>query len=68
MAKLLRFRLSKRRSRLDSAFSDSTLLVFVPINKEVVVNTCAKTVRLRLPEAWLPFVRWSNATSTNTNR
>jgi len=45
--------------------SGSRILDFSPMKRSVVVNRSGETVALRFPKAWLPFVRWPNATSSN---
>ena len=45
--------------------SGSTILDFVSGTRSTVINRSGDTVVMRFPEAWLPFVRWSNATSSN---
>jgi hypothetical protein len=46
-------------------FSGSTILDFASRTRSIVVNRSGETVTMRFPEAWLPFVRWPNATSSN---
>jgi hypothetical protein len=45
--------------------SGSTILDFASGTRSTVVNRSGETVALRFPEAWLPFVRWPIATSSN---
>ncbi len=45
--------------------SGSTILDFSSMKRSAVINRSGETVALRFPEAWLPFVRWPNATSSN---
>jgi hypothetical protein len=65
MARILPFRPDTQASTRKSQSLDSQILNVVPINRNVVANRGSKAVALRFPEAWLPFVRWPIATSTN---
>ena len=65
MAKILRFTLPKRSTPMAVVVSGSTILDFASGMRSTVVNRSGDTVVMRFPEAWLPFVRWPNATSSN---
>jgi hypothetical protein len=65
MAKILRFTLPKRSSPMGVSVSGSTIVDFSSMKRNAVVNRSGDTVALRFPKAWLPFVRWPNATSSN---
>ena len=65
MARILPFRPDTQASTLKSQCLDSKILNVVPIKRDAVTNGCSKAVALSFPEAWLPFVRWPIATSTN---
>jgi len=65
MAKILPFRPEPHPSTRYSRCLDGKISKFVPISRNAVIEKSAETLALRFPEAWLPFVRWPNATSTN---
>jgi hypothetical protein len=45
--------------------SGSTIIDFLSKKRNAVVNRSGDTAVLRFPKAWLPFVRWPGATSSN---
>ena len=65
MAKILRFTLPKRNSPIGVCVSGSTIIAFSSMRRSAVVDRSGETVALRFPKAWLPLVRWPNATSSN---
>jgi hypothetical protein len=65
MARILAFRPDTQTSTRKSRCLDSKIFSVVPISRNAVINRTSTNVGLRFPEAWLPFVRWPVATSTN---
>lgn len=65
MAKILPFRPDAQTDTRQLRCFDVKILNFVPIRRTVVINRTGTTVTVRFPRAWLPFVRWPEATSLN---
>ena len=64
MAKILTFRPEIQPSTRNLQRLGSKTHNVVPISKAALARQASRIVPLRFPEAWLPFIHWSDAGGT----